>query len=174
MKPTYEGLRRAEEDIASGHLGIARDRLHGLVVSFPDDLSLRIRLGDVYDQLGYPIEAGRLWFLEPDPTAHQLDAIQKFVKACRGDPDMIATNLKLRVEDNSPIVEAARERIEYHTSKSPTAIELGGKRRALQNETASRKSRAINLGCSIIGFWLALTAMIGSIKMIQMIIDGLR
>jgi hypothetical protein len=41
-------LRRVEEDIARGDLGKARDRLHGLLKDYPDDLALRTRLAEVY------------------------------------------------------------------------------------------------------------------------------
>ena len=51
-------LTRVLEDIHRGDLGKARDRLHGLVARFPDDLSLRTRLAEVYSELKYPRMAG--------------------------------------------------------------------------------------------------------------------
>jgi hypothetical protein len=38
-------LNRVERDIASGDYGRARDRLHGLIATYPNDLALRRKLG---------------------------------------------------------------------------------------------------------------------------------
>ena len=71
-------MEKIESEIAEGKLGIARDRLHGLVLSFPCDMQLRSRLGDVYSKQGYPIEAGRFWFLDEDLTDEKRAAMEKW------------------------------------------------------------------------------------------------
>ncbi len=57
-------LERVEAEIAGGDLGKARDRLHGLIRTYPDDISLRSRLASIYWKLQYPHMAGCYWFLE--------------------------------------------------------------------------------------------------------------
>ena len=89
-------LEQAERDFGEGKLGIARDRLHGLILSSPNDVSLRSRLGDVYSKLGYPIDAGRSWFLDEDLTAEKRDAVDQFVRSCNGDSHVILKRLKVR------------------------------------------------------------------------------
>lgn len=58
-----EALVRASRDIERGDLGKARDRLEGMLAGYPDELSLRDRLGEVYWRLQYPERAGRCWYL---------------------------------------------------------------------------------------------------------------
>ncbi|EJR56940.1 hypothetical protein IIM_00348 [Bacillus cereus VD107] len=41
-------LKKIENDIENNNLGKARDRLHGLIATYPNELSFRKRLGDIY------------------------------------------------------------------------------------------------------------------------------
>ncbi|MFI8823882.1 DUF6584 family protein [Streptomyces sp. NPDC053431] len=59
-------LARVDADLAAGRVPLARQRLRGLVSSFPQDLPLRRRLGEVYRLYGEPAEAGRWTYLEED------------------------------------------------------------------------------------------------------------
>ncbi|MET7650019.1 MULTISPECIES: DUF6584 family protein [unclassified Streptomyces] len=64
--PLRDTLARADADLAAGRVPVARQRLRGLVSSFPDDLTLRRRLAEVYRLYGEPAEAGRWMYLEQD------------------------------------------------------------------------------------------------------------
>jgi hypothetical protein len=70
-------LQRAERDAQHGDLGKARDRLEGLLSTYPGELGIRRRLGGVYWQLGYPERAGRQWYLLPseDERMQQAKAV---------------------------------------------------------------------------------------------------
>lgn len=106
-------LKVIEAEIAEGKLGIARDRLHGLVLSFPDDLALRSRLGDVCAKLGYPREAGRFWFLDEPLSEGKREAVEAFVRECGSDPAVILRRLRLRVEPDLLSTGAARQKVEW-------------------------------------------------------------
>ncbi|MER6415314.1 DUF6584 family protein [Streptomyces humidus] len=71
--PLRETLVRVDADLAAGRIPVARQRLRGLVSSFPYDLTLRRRLAEVYRLYGDAAEAGRWMYLEedrnPDETA---------------------------------------------------------------------------------------------------------
>ncbi len=54
-------LKKIEEDILKNDLGKARDRLHGLISTYPNDLELRKKLGEIYFELKHPSMAGRYW-----------------------------------------------------------------------------------------------------------------
>ncbi len=90
-------LLKVEEELSEGKLGIARDRLHGLVASYPEDLSLRSRLAEVYLKLGYPVEAGRWWFLVEKLTPEQESAVRDFVLSYGGNEALILRKLRLKV-----------------------------------------------------------------------------
>lgn len=89
-------LNRIEGDIASGDYGKARDRLHGLIATYPDALTLRRRLGDVYRQLQHPAMAGRYWYLEEDRSPEMDAACGAFEQSCGDDPVQMLLALKFR------------------------------------------------------------------------------
>ena len=80
-----ESLARVSSDVERGDLGKARDRLEGLLAAYPDDLSIRDRLGDIYWRLQYPERAGRHWYLL-ETTRPEMDAAkQAFESRYGGD-----------------------------------------------------------------------------------------
>jgi hypothetical protein len=89
-------LAKINADIASGDYGKARDRLHGLLATYPDDLTLRRRLGEVYWRLQYPAMAGRYWYLEETKTADMVAACEAFERSCGGSSLHILSALKFR------------------------------------------------------------------------------
>ncbi|MFF9199053.1 DUF6584 family protein [Streptomyces sp. NPDC014779] len=62
--PLRETLARVDADLAAGRIPVARQRLRGLVSSFPYDLTLRRRLADCATDLGHPVD----W---DDPTTYR-------------------------------------------------------------------------------------------------------
>ncbi|GGQ82932.1 DUF6584 family protein [Streptomyces pilosus] len=64
--PLTVTLARVDADLAAGRVPVARQRLRGLVSSYPTDLALRRRLAEVYRLYGEPAEAGRWMYLEED------------------------------------------------------------------------------------------------------------
>ncbi len=71
-------LQKVEADIQQGDYGKARDRLHGLISSYPDDLSIRRKLGEIYWKLQFPAMAGRYWYLEDDKSPEMEIACKSF------------------------------------------------------------------------------------------------
>lgn len=71
-----ETLARVDADLAAGRIPVARQRLRGLVSSFPDDLMLRRRLAEVYRLYGEPAEAGRWMYLEENRDAAETSAFE--------------------------------------------------------------------------------------------------
>ncbi|MGW4728513.1 DUF6584 family protein [Streptomyces shenzhenensis] len=69
-------LARVDADLAAGRVPVARQRLRGLVSSFPNDLRLRRRLAEVYRLYGEPAEAGRWMYLEQDRDAAETSAFE--------------------------------------------------------------------------------------------------
>ncbi|WP_459752550.1 DUF6584 family protein [Streptomyces sennicomposti] len=74
--PLRDTLARVDADLAAGRVPVARQRLRGLVSSFPDDLTLRRRLAEVYRLYGEPAEAGRWMYLEQDRDAAETAAFE--------------------------------------------------------------------------------------------------
>ncbi|MGW3636131.1 DUF6584 family protein [Streptomyces sp. NPDC005122] len=74
--PLRETLAQVDADLAAGRVPVARQRLRGLVSSFPNDLTLRRRLAEVYRLYGDPAEAGRWMYLEQDRDAAETSAFE--------------------------------------------------------------------------------------------------
>ncbi|MGW3914334.1 DUF6584 family protein [Streptomyces sp. NPDC005070] len=74
--PLRETLTRVDADLAAGRIPVARQRLRGLVSSFPNDLTLRRRLAETYRLYGEPAEAGRWMYLESDRDAAETSAFE--------------------------------------------------------------------------------------------------
>ncbi|MGC5342376.1 DUF6584 family protein [Streptomyces sp. DT24] len=75
MAPT-ETLARVDADLAAGRVPVARQRLRGLVSSFPTDLTLRRRLAEVYRLYGDEAEAGRWTYLDEDRAPEEVAAFE--------------------------------------------------------------------------------------------------
>ncbi|MEK3808080.1 DUF6584 family protein [Bacillus sp. FSL H8-0547] len=89
-------LLKIEEDLKKNDLGKARDRLHGLIATYPDELELRRKLGDIYYALKYPSMAGRYWYLEKNKTLEMQHACIEFEKSMGNDPFQIVRALKFK------------------------------------------------------------------------------
>ncbi|MFE2311890.1 DUF6584 family protein [Streptomyces sp. NPDC059441] len=74
--PLRGTLARVDADLAAGRVPVARQRLRGLVSSFPNDLMLRRRLAEMYRLYGEPAEAGRWMYLEQDRDASETTAFE--------------------------------------------------------------------------------------------------
>ncbi|MFJ9930337.1 DUF6584 family protein [Streptomyces misionensis] len=105
--PLRDTLARVDGDLAAGRIPVARQRLHGLVSSYPDDPTPRRRLAEVYRLYGEPSEAGRWMYLEPDRDAAETTA---FEARYRTAPDRMRA-LAWRGPESLARTDFARERL---------------------------------------------------------------
>ncbi|MFJ5520352.1 DUF6584 family protein [Streptomyces griseoluteus] len=69
-------LARVDDDLTAGRVPLARQRLRGLVSSFPCDPAPRRRLAEVYRLYGETAQAGRWMYLEEDRDAAETAAFE--------------------------------------------------------------------------------------------------
>lgn len=136
--------RKLKEDLEQGRLGSARDRLNGLVISFPDNLDLRRQLAEVYWKLGYPEHAGRFWFLEDMLDERQQGAVTAFLLSCRGDPELALKRLKLRMGIET-LGAAAMARLEQLTPDLLKVLEANSRAASQRHEPTMRDKMTIGL-----------------------------
>ncbi len=126
--PKEQTLRIVENEINSGDLGKARDRLHGLISAYPDDLTLRSKLGDVYWKLHHPAMAGCYWYLDQDTSDSKSIAILAFESRFGKDPVMLWKHLAFKGQlDRIPPTQQARlkelaSRYEARTKHNPLTM----------------------------------------------------
>lgn len=160
-------LRKVEQEIAEGKLGIARDRLNGLVQAFPDDLSLRSRLAYVYDRLGYPRLAGQFWFLDSVHEPHQLAAVDAFIQECQSDPATILRRLKLRCGPEVLSDLAARAKVEALIEDCKRRGQSIPTFEPRQPAKLPKECRFWSIGCATLTATVLLLAVIGLVAVFQ-------
>ncbi|MDC5698264.1 hypothetical protein OO014_13450 [Intrasporangium calvum] len=69
-----ETLARVHDDLAAGRVALARQRLRGLVGSYPQRLDLREELAELYRRDGVLSQAGRWTFLSETRNPAELRA----------------------------------------------------------------------------------------------------
>ena len=89
-------LSKVQQDIDRGDLEKARDRLHGLISSDPDNLEFRAQLGEIYWQMHMPAMAGRYWYMVESKDDRMVEACRRFEKQCGNDPLQILMALKFK------------------------------------------------------------------------------
>lgn len=122
-------IKKIEEDIKKNDLGKARDRLHGLISTYPNELELRRKLGNIYFTLKYPSMAGRYWYLEKNKTPEMIQACIQFEKTMGNDPFLIARALKFKGDNEilknleldqviSPVQDKVKEKLQEEPDDS--------------------------------------------------------
>ena len=89
-------LTQVDQEINDGEFDQARDRLHGLLNSYPNNLNIRHKLGQTYWHLGQPEKAGRYWFLIEADTPEMVAACYEFAAACENDPQEILRRMEFK------------------------------------------------------------------------------
>ncbi|WP_144527674.1 DUF6584 family protein [Peribacillus simplex] len=145
-------LKKIEEDIKNNDLGKARDRIHGLIITFPDELELRKKLGDSYFALKYPSMAGRYWYLEKNKTPEMVDACIQFEKSMGNDPIRIARVLKFK--GDSDIIKGLQDQ-----AISPMQNKVKEKLTEEPDETLEDK--LFTIGCITILIFIIFFSLIG-------------
>lgn len=106
--PLDRTLARVDDDVAAGRYAQARQRLRGLVGSFPTRLDLRERLAVVYRLEGDVAQAGRWSYLHEAADPVELDA---FERAYSRDPVQMMKALAWRCAEGDAPSGWAQERL---------------------------------------------------------------
>jgi hypothetical protein len=170
-------LNKVENDIKDGDLGKARDRLHGLLVSYPDNLELRKRLGDIYWRLQIPDMAGRYWYLEENKDGIMAAACHRFEKQFNSDPVNILLALKFRgnfdrISDACPgqiLLDLHQKAKEKHSWYEDFRNKSRLKYHRYNEKTVEHKTRDIltKFGCIFVVVLLAFLSIVGVISVIR-------
>lgn len=167
--PRDDTLKRVQQDLAQGKLGLARDRLHGLLSTRPHDLEVRVLLGDVYHRLGYDADAGRCWILVDQPTETQSAAIDAFIKSCDHNPHAVVKRLKMGL-----MLGEARERA--HREEIVEMVRALVQKRPVPPPSAEPPSRirpgALEIGCVVLGIVLMLILIVGVFTIASWFVPG--
>ncbi len=104
-------IEKIENELINDNLGKARDRLHGLISTYPDDLSLRVKLAEIYHRLKFPQMSGRYWYLEEKKTKEMEDACLSFEQSCGNNAFQLLSALRFRGNIDTIASDFAREKL---------------------------------------------------------------
>ncbi|MDR3023763.1 DUF6584 family protein [Chryseobacterium sp.] len=140
---------RIEQDLKEGRKKKACDRLRNMINQFPNDLSLRKKLGQIYFEAGFLDEAGKFWILSKPENNEMEAAVEIYRKSLsnsgnailndivfRGDKDLLDEHAKkvilelehdsFRVTGQIPTFKAkAREKGRYSEDKTNFLGQIG-------------------------------------------------
>jgi hypothetical protein len=165
-------LHRVGDDIRRGYFGTARNRLHGLLATYPDDLSLRPRLAEVYWQLRHPGMAGRYWFLASERNEDICTAIAEFERECGGDPWIMLARLKLpQHPDQMPDGFAKSQALELldlcrKKHRRVPAFPSGRGPAEGQRKPSRLMASARTLGCGLVAFAVLFLLAMGVVQVV--------
>lgn len=87
---------KVEQDLKEGKKKKACDRLRNLINHFPDDLSLRKRLGQIYYEAGFLDEAGKYWILSEPENKEMKIAVELYRKTLSNSGNAILKDIVFR------------------------------------------------------------------------------
>ncbi len=177
-------LESIEANINAGDLGKARDRLHGLLSSYPDNLELRKRLGAVYWRLQMPEMAGRYWYLEEAKDLDMTAACRRFEVQFGNDPAYLLFALKFRGEVEAIkdtfagqlLLDLDKRARRKHSWYEDYRKRGAGKYRQYKYEAGKHKTRdlIIKWGCITAAVLMVLVFLAGLIEGIGSLIGRIR
>ncbi len=151
-------LSRIEKDIEQGAKYKSAQRLRSLIKTYPDDLSLRNKLAELYNEAGFFDAAGLYWLLtEPNETYMQT-AVDIYRQSVNNSAQQILADLALTGEEELQSDYAKRQIQQLEAEK----IEQD-KRAAVQslNQATHQKKSAVNASIKLIVGLLLILSILG-------------
>lgn len=93
-------LYRIEQDLKAGRKKKACDRLRNMINQFPNDLSLRKKLGQIYFEAGFLDEAGKFWILSSPENNEMENAVEIYRKSLSDSGNAILKDIVFRGDKN--------------------------------------------------------------------------
>ncbi len=87
---------RIDQDLKEGKKKKACDRLRNLINQFPDDLSLRKKLGQIYYNAGFLDEAGKFWILTEPENDEMKNAVALYRETLSNSGNAILKDIVFR------------------------------------------------------------------------------
>ncbi|TZF94267.1 hypothetical protein FW781_16755 [Chryseobacterium panacisoli] len=87
---------RIEQDLKEGRKKKACDRLRNMINQYPNDLSLRKKLGQIYFEAGFLDEAGKFWILSAPENNEMKNAVEIYRKSLSNSGNAILKDIIFR------------------------------------------------------------------------------
>lgn len=91
---------RIEQDLKDGRKKKACDRLRNMINQFPDDISLREKLAQIYYESGFKDEAGKFWILSEPQNFEMKEAVEIYRNSLSNSGNAILKDIVFRGDKN--------------------------------------------------------------------------
>ncbi|MFC3160857.1 hypothetical protein SAMN05443633_105219 [Chryseobacterium arachidis] len=91
---------RIEQDLKDGRKKKACDRLRNMINQFPDDISLREKLAQIYYDSGFKDEAGKFWILSEPQNFEMKEAVEIYRNSLSNSGNAILKDIVFRGDKN--------------------------------------------------------------------------
>ncbi|KPH13905.1 DUF6584 family protein [Chryseobacterium sp. ERMR1:04] len=163
---------RIEQDLKAGRKKKACDRLRNLINEFPDDISLREKLGQIYYDSGFKDEAGKFWiFFEPQ-NFEMKEAVEIYRNSLSNSGNAILKDIVFR-GDRNQLPEYAQKKLKELESdsfkKTKHIPDFKPKRREKGNYKESEGNFLGKIGVYLLIAAIILIPILGLVKLFEII-----
>ncbi|REC52204.1 hypothetical protein DRF62_16130 [Chryseobacterium piscium] len=164
---------KIEKDLKEGRKKKACDRLRNLINEFPDDISLREKLGQIYYDSGFKDEAGKFWILSETQNFEMKEAVEIYRNTFSNSGNAILKDIVFRGDKNqlSDYSKTILKDLESDSLKKIKRIpDFKPKNREKGNYTESKSSFLSTVGFYLFIGGLILLPILGIFKLFELII----
>lgn len=163
---------RIEEDLKAGRKKKACDRMRSLINEFPDDISLREKLGQIYYDSGFKDEAGKFWILCELQNFEMKEAVEIYRKSLSNSGNAILKDIVFRGDKNR-LSQYSRDILNELESDSFRKVkyipDFKRKDREKGNYTESKDSFLSTIGFYLFIGGIILLPVLGFVKLCEII-----
>lgn len=163
---------RIEQDLKAGRKKKACDRLRNMINQFPDDISLREKLAQIYHDSGFKDEAGKFWIFSEPQNFEMKEAVELYRKSFSNSGNAILKDIVFR-GDKTQLSEYAKnilKELETDSFKKTKRIpDFKRKQREKGNYTESKDSFFSNVGFYLLIGGIILLPFLGFVKLGEII-----
>jgi len=163
---------RIEQDIKEGRKKKACDRLRNMINQFPDDISLREKLAQIYYDSGFKDEAGKYWILSEPQNFEMKEAVEIYRKSFSNSGNAILKDVVFRGNKTqlSDFAKNILKELEADSLKKTKRIpDFKPKNREKGNYTEFKNSFFSNIGFYLLIGGIILLPILGFIKFLELI-----
>lgn len=163
---------RIEKDLKEGRKKKACDRLRNMINQFPNDHSLRKKLGQIYFEAGFLDEAGKFWVLSKPENNEMENAVEIYRKSLSNSGDAILKDIVFR-GDKKLLDEYALKvitELEQHSLKITKQIPVFKVKTREKGSYSENKTNFLSkIGSFLLIGFIILLPVLGIFKLFEMI-----
>ncbi|MBL1223455.1 hypothetical protein JET18_21635 [Chryseobacterium sp. L7] len=162
---------RIEKDLEGGRKKKACNRLRNLINQFPDDLSLRKKLGQIYFEAGFLDEAGKFWILSEPDDKEMENAVEIYKRSLSYSGNAILKDIVFRGDKNilSDCAQRALKDLENDSLKKTNHIPEYKRKYKQESKDDHQLSFLNKIGIALLIGIIILIPILGIVKLFELI-----